>query len=712
MLAFSPSPRVPLVLQTEAAECGHACVAMVAGHHGLRIDLASLRARHTVSQRGATLADLMQLAGSLGLDSRPLRLELQHLPELKLPCLLHWDFNHFVVLVKVRGHGSRRTLVLHDPACGRRELPVSECCAHFTGVALELSPRHDFQPAVERRSLSLRALAGPLPGLGRLLAQGLALAVVLQAFALAAPFFLQWVVDEAIVSQDRDLAGVLALGFALLALLSAGVTALRAWVLMVMGTSLNLRLMTRLFNHLIRLPMVWFERRHVGDVVSRFDSLNSIQRTLTTSALESLIDGTMALGTAALMFVYSARLALVALVAAALYASLRLALYGPLRRASEEQIVRSARQHSHFLESVRGMQGLKLFAREDQRSTAWQHLLVDQFNAGLRTQRLGLLYQAANGLLFGLENVVTVWLGARLVIDGSGFSVGMLFAFVAYKTQFVQRCSALIEKGLEVRMLALHAERVADIAMAEAEARPSVGPCADTAMAAGAIELKGVSYRHADADPLVIDDVSLRIEPGQSVAITGLSGSGKTTLVKLMLGLLQPTAGRIEVDGVPLAQVGIARFRAGVACVMQDDLLFAGSVADNICFFDPQPDTQRIEQSARMAAVHEDIEAMPMRYDTLVGDMGTVFSGGQKQRILLARALYRRPRILFLDEATSQLDLVRERSVNEAIKALRLTRVIVAHRPDTIASADRVIKLAGGRIASDMAVAALQRRAG
>jgi ATP-binding cassette subfamily B protein RaxB len=596
--------------------------------------------------------------------------------------------------------------VLHDPSSGRRELSISDSSRHFTGVALELTPRHDFQPAVERRPLSLRALAGPLPGLGRLLAQGLALAVVLQSFALAAPFFLQWVVDEAIVSQDHELAGVLALGFALLALLTAGVTALRAWILMVLGTSLNLRLMTRLFGHLIRLPMVWFERRHVGDVVSRFDSLNSIQRTLTTSALESLIDGTMALATAALMFVYSPRLATVATIAALLYGLLRLALYGPMRRASEEQIVRGARQHSHFLESVRGMQGIKLFAREDQRSTAWQHLLVDQFNAGLRTQRWALLHQAANGLLFGLENVLTVWLGARLVIDGAGFSVGMLFAFVAYKTQFVQRCTALVEKGLELRLLALHAERVADIALAEAEPRDAPAAVGSTSASPGAIELQGVSFRHADADPLVIDDVSLRIEPGESVAITGLSGSGKTTLVKLMLGLLTPTAGRILVDGVPLSQVGLARFRSGVACVMQEDLLFAGSVADNICFFDPQPDAARIEESARMAAVHEDIEAMPMRYDTLVGDMGTVFSGGQKQRILLARALYRRPRLLFLDEATSQLDLVRERSVNEAIKALRLTRVIVAHRPDTIASADRVVKLSAGRIASDMTVAA------
>lgn len=313
-------------------------------------------------------------------------------------------------------------------------------------------------------------------------------------------------------------------------------------------------------------------------------------------------------------------------------------------------------------------------------------------------------------LLFGIENVATVWLGARLVLDVSGFSVGMLFAFGAYKTQFVQRVAALI--GLEMGMLALHTERVADIALTSTEPRDAGMPLG-AAPVSGTIELKNVCFRYADSEPLLIDNVNLRVEVGESIAIVGLSGSGKTTLPKLMLGFLQPTSGSIEIDGVPLARLGLARYRSAVASVMQDDQLFAGSIAENICFFDPQPDESRIESSARMAAMHDDILAMPMQYNTLVGDMGTVFSGGQKQRILLARALYRNPRILFLDEARSHLDLVNERFVNESVRALNLTRVIVAHRKETIASADRVIKLAGGRVVSGMTVTegGTQRRA-
>ena len=709
MLNHSWFQRTPLVLQTEAAECGHACLAMVAGHHGHRIDLASLRARHSVSLKGATLNDMMQVAGSLQLTPRPLRLELRHLPELKLPCVLHWDFSHFLVLTRVRAG----RVTLHDPASGRREMTLAEFSKHFTGVALELTPTHAFTPANERRSVPLRVLVGQLPRLASGLTQVLVLALVLQVFAILGPFYMQWVVDEALVSQDRDLVSVLGIGFLLLALLQTGVTGLRAWVLMVLGSTLNLQLLSNLFRHLIRLPMVWFDKRHIGDVVSRFESLNSIQRTLTTSFLEALIDGVMAAATLAMMFFYSARLAWIGVTAAALYAVLRLLLYRPFRLASEEQIVRGARQHSHFLESVRGMQGIKLFAREDQRSTAWQNLVVDQFNATLRTQRLGLLYQGLNGALFGVENVLTVWLGARLVLDmgagtGAGFSVGMLFAFVAYKTQFVQRVAALIEKGLEMRMLGLHTERVADIALTPSEPRDDMASLGTDAIGsqemAASIELKNVCFRYADSDPLLIDNVSLRVESSESVAIVGPSGGGKTTLIKLMLGLLEPTSGSIEVGGVPLARLGLARYRNAVACVMQDDQLFAGSIAENICFFDPQPDNERIGRCARLAAVHADILDMPMKYNTLVGDMGTVFSGGQKQRILLARALYREPKILFLDEATSHLDIARERSVNEAVRGLHLTRVIVAHRSETIASADRVIVLSGGRVVNEMAV--------
>ena len=437
----------------------------------------------------------MRLGGQLKLAPRPLRVELSHLSQLRLPCVLHWDFNHFVVLTRVSGN----RVTLHDPAVGRVELPLSELSRHFTGVALELTPTTEFTPRTERQRVGLRALIGRLPGLAPTLAQILVLALVLQVFALLAPFFMQWVVDQAIVSQDRDLVMVLGLGFLLLAVVQASVTALRAWALMVLGTTLNLQLLSNLFRHLVRLPMSWFERRHLGDIVSRFESLNVIQRTLTVGFLEALVDGVMALATLAMMLVYSVKLALLRWRRQRCYGAIRLVLYRPYRLASEEQLVRTAKQHSHFLETVRGMQSIKLFAREDSRTRR----LAEPDGRPVQRRRA---HAAAGDPVPGAQRAA-VRRRERGRRSGSarcwcwtaaGFSVGMLFAFVAYKTQFVQRVANLIEKGLELRMLGLHTERVGDIALTPAEPTAASSPL-DQAPVDGAIEVKGLGFRYAES---------------------------------------------------------------------------------------------------------------------------------------------------------------------------------------------------------------------
>src|SRR5688500_1136288 len=693
-LQFGFRRRLPVFLQTEAAECGLASLGMVACFHGHRVDLAALRRRFTVSLKGATLAFLMQAAGKLHLAPRPLRLELDELPQLRAPCILHWDMNHFVVLKSADGRGA----VVHDPAFGVRRLTLADVSKHFTGIALELTPTSEFRPADERRSIRLRDLMGPVTGLKRSLAQVFLLALALQAIAIVSPFYMQWAVDGAVVTADRDLLTVLGLGFLLLAVIQVGIAALRSWVVLYLGTTLNLQWLANVFSHLLRLPVSYFEKRHLGDVVSRFSAVNAIQRTLTSSFVEALIDGVMALATLAMMIVYSVTLASVAVAAVALYALLRWAFYAPLRRATEEHIVHTAKQQSHFLETVRGVQSIKLFGRQEERRSRWLNLVVDAVNQDLVSQKLGLGFRCANGLVFGIERVAIIWLGALLVLD-TAFSVGMLFAFMAYKEQFSARVAGLVDKLIELRMLNLQGERLADIVLTPPEEESSTVPL-DPIDAS--LEVRAVSFRYSDPEPLVLVNCSFTVTPGESVAVVGASGGGKTTLVKLMLGLLQPTDGKILAGGVDIQKLGIDRYRKLVGTVMQDDQLFAGSIADNISFFDPSPDQEAIEHFARVAAVHDDIAAMPMAYNTLIGDMGAALSGGQRQRILLARALYKRPRILFLDEATSALDVQKERAVNEAIRGLKLTRIIIAHRPETIASADRVIVLQGGKVAQDL----------
>lgn len=686
--------RLPIFIQTEATECGLCSLAMVANYHGYRTDLASLRLRFSISRKGATLEALMRIAEALRLQTRALRLEMEHLPQLQLPCVLHWNMNHFVVLKSV----DARSAVIHDPAVGERRLSLTEFAKHFTGVALEVSPSPEFTGQAQPPKVSLRGLMGRVTGLNRGLAQIALLAVLLELIAMALPFYLQWVVDHVLVTADADMLLVLAAGFGLLVIVHAVISATRGWFVVMLSTSLNFQWLGNVFAHLVRLPLDFFEKRHIGHILASFGSVVTIQRTLTTQFAQTVVDGLMALGTLAMMLFYSPALTIVSVVAMLLYAALRWAVFRALREASAEQIIHGARQQTHMIETVSGIQSVRLFGKADVRRAGWLNMLADQFNADLRIQRLTLSQDTVRGLLNGLERVIVVWLAARLVLNQQ-FTAGMLFAYMAYQLQFSTRVSALVDKLAELSMLKLHGERVADIVLQETEGDTQHLPAeVDLTKLPMAIELRNVSFRYSPTEPFVLHGVDLRIEPGECVAVTGPSGCGKTTLVKVMLGLLQPTDGEILVGGMRLGQLGLANYRRLIGTVMQEDRLFSGSIADNVCFFDPDPDWERVVESAKQAGVEREIVEMPMGFHTLTGESGIGLSGGQKQRILLARALYHRPRMLVLDEATSHLDLGNERSVNATVQALSLTRVIVAHRPETIAMAERVVVLEAGRL--------------
>ncbi len=675
---------------------------MVASHFGLRTDLAALRARFSVSMKGATLAQLMGYAATLELSPRPLRLELEELPQLGLPCVLHWDMNHFVVLTKV----TSKSITILDPAMGERTLRLAEVSGHFTGVALELSPTPSFVKRDERQKIKLWPLMGSVMGLKRSLAVVLVLAVALQIFTVISPLFMQWIVDGVLVSADRDLLTIIGFGSLILLLTQLAISTARSWSLLYVSTTLGLQWTGRVFSHMMRLPVSFFEKRHLGDVVSRFDSVKAIQRSLTTSILEAILDGVMAIVTLGMMLLYSPKLAGIVFMALTLYALLRWASYGMLKQASGDLLALNAKASSHFLESIRAVRPIKLFGGEEDRKARWQNMTIEGINRSVQVERLNLVFKTANALIFGIEGVAILWLGANSVMSRE-LSIGMLMAFISYKDQFNGRISSLIDKFIEYKMLDLHAERLADIVLTKAEplaapVSPALGKSNSAAqISVPKIELRGVCFRYADAEPWVLRDINITFEPCDNVVIAGASGCGKSTLVKVILGLLPPTEGEVLVDGIPVSRMGFSAYRKLVGTVMQDDVLLAGSVADNITFFDVQPNLLRMEVASKVASIHDEIVAMPMQYRTLVGDMGTTLSGGQKQRVLLARALYHQPKVLVLDEATSHLDGDNEAKVNGAIRNLRLTRISVAHRRETIAMADRLIVVANGVIVRD-----------
>jgi ATP-binding cassette, subfamily B, bacterial CvaB/MchF/RaxB len=701
-LNFNRRRRVPLVRQSEASECGIACLAMIASYFGPITTLSQMRRQFPISLQGVSLATLMDCASAMGYSTRPLRGEINELPEVKLPAILHWDLNHFVVLAAIKQGFSGKTYTVLDPARGEVNYSEAEFSRHWTGVVLEFMA-HDKRVAQLPPSKPLRfsELGFSLDGLKGLFGQAIALSFLLQLFALLAPFYLQTAIDSVLPALDRPFLLALALGFAALAVINALTQILRDTILIKVGSAAGFTMTSRLFRHMLSLPVGFFERRHTGDVISRFESTSPINRMLTERLMAGLIDGVMGVLTLALMLYYSPMLTFVSLGFLLVFLVFRLLTYKPLKSASTDSIAAHAEEASTMIETVRGMPTIKIFGGAIERMRLWQNKRADAVNADMRVARMEAWFSMVGNIILQLEAVAFVFLAVNMVMQNN-FTVGMIFAFQAYKRQFLSAAMTLVDTALDFRMLSMHMERIADIAQEPAEQSLPVQARMGRPEFQGGIDLRNVSFFYGLGGEKVLDNVSLSIRPGESVAIIGPSGGGKTTLMKLLLGIYEPTSGDVLVDGQKLTQFGLDAYRGRVGAVMQDDVLYAGSIAENIAFFDPSLNMDLVIRCAKAAHVHDDIMKLPMGYETFVGDMGSSLSGGQRQRVFLARALYRGPHILMLDEGTANLDSETEKRVNETLAGLPITRIMIAHRPETIRNADRVITISEGKIVSDV----------
>ncbi len=679
--------------QSEVAECGLASFAMIAAYHGHKVDLNGLRQRYALSLKGATMADIVKMADGLDFACRPLRLEPEHLDKLQLPCILHWDMNHFVVLRELRGD----VAIIHDPALGIREISPRQMSKSFSGVALELTPTNHFKPVEVRIRARMRDLWTRVRGWRGPLLQTLVLSIMLQLFAMAAPAFLQLAMDDAVSRMDQHFLLILAIGFGVMYGLQALTEALRSFTVLQLGQAMSFQLTGNVLRHLLRLPAEFFEKRIVGDILSRMGAIRPIQEALTQSVVTASIDGVMTLATAALLLIYSPALGGVVLASMLLYVVVVLSLYPLRRQREEEQLIAQAEAQTYLIESIRASKTVKLYGREAQREMVWRNHFANVVNATLGSGKVEVGTTFARSLLFNLQLVVIVYLGAQRVMTNE-LSAGMLFAILLYRNQFGERAEALVRQMVQFRLLRLHMERLADIVTTPRETGLDAAASLPERDVRGALSLRNVSFRYAQNEPMLLQDITLDIDPGDYVAIVGSSGGGKTTLLKLMLSLLPPTQGEILVDGMPMQSFGIQAWRRAIGVVQQDDGLLMGTIADNIAFFDPQLDMARVVESAQAAAVHDEIQAMPMGYLSMVGDMGSTLSGGQRQRVLLARALYRRPSVLFLDEGTANLDPQAERRIADLVQDMPITRIVVAHRPELVDRATRVFELSRGRL--------------
>lgn len=500
--------QIPLVHQTESSECGLACLAMICGHFGKQSDLISLRQQFYLSSRGTTLAGLSHIAEQLGLASRPLSLELNEMSALKLPCILHWNFNHFVVLVSVK----KDRVILHDPARGRRTVNIEEMSQYFTGVALEVWPGSTFKAEKVTHQFSLRGLIGRVHGLKATLGKIFCLSLMIESINLVIPIATQLVMDHAIPAGDAGLLTLISLGLLLFILLRSALNAFRSWSSLLMTTLISVQWQSGLFNHLLRLPLSYFERRRLGDIQSRFDSLNTLRETFTSSVVGALIDGTMVTGVVVMMVLYGGWLTGVVLGFTALYVLTRLLTYGTYRELSEEALVRNARTRSYFMETLYGIATIKMQGVGEKRATHWLNLEIDTINTEIKIKKLDLLFGGVNSFISACDQIAILWLGSRLVIDNK-MTIGMFIAFGVFRELFADRTWSLTHFIMQLRMINLHNERVSDIALYPLEKRKVDRPIVNT-MQPVSLETCALSYRYDDHSAEIFHDLSLRVHAG------------------------------------------------------------------------------------------------------------------------------------------------------------------------------------------------------
>lgn len=682
-------------VQSEVSECGLACLSICSSILGAELDMSTLRRKYHNSQRGVDLNQLIAMAGSMDLQCRPVRCEPTDLQHLSLPAILHWRLNHFVVLEGVR----RGRYQIIDPAHGSISLTPAEFSEAFTGVAVEVSTTPSFRPRKQQSPLNIWSMLRFGDGIGSSLFHALVYSFLLQGFVLLSPFFIQLAVDEGVIRNDQGFLVALSLGFAGVAIFNSLAEAMRGITLQRATALMGWDMSRRLFHHLVSLPLTWFHRRRLADALSRMESIDPIRQLIANGLIGALLDGVLALGILVFMFFYSPAMTGVAVAGSALYVLIKLLTLSTSMKVGMANLQASIAERGTRIETLRAMQSVKTMGGESAREALWANKYADLVRASLQSAYLQLGIGASRTLLDGLSLVAIVYIGTGAILKGD-FTVGALYAVVAYRQQLSNRVATLVDQCISWRLTELHSDRIADIALHPSEEGFSKDP-SRSGQILGHIQLRSVSFQYAAHEPPVLRNINLDISPGEFVAITGPSGCGKSTLVKILTGLYPPSTGEVLYDGTNIISWGARVVRQRMGVVMQDDELLTGSILENVTFFSERPDIALAWQCLELSAARDDVQRMPMQLETLVGDMGSTLSGGQKQRLLLARALYRQPAILVLDEATANLDLARERSIYSALNDLKITRILITHRPDTLRLANRLVCVEGGRIVSD-----------
>jgi ATP-binding cassette subfamily B protein len=690
--------RVPVLLQLSAVECGAACLAMILTYYGRQTRVAECRAAIGIGRDGVTARTIAQAARGYGLRVRAFSLELTDFQSLSLPAIAHWDFNHFVVVER----WSSQAVEIVDPATGRRRLTAEEFEALFTGVVLTLEPSVHFArsrdqgaPVIQPAWRSYLQYILHTPGASGLLMQILSASVLLQVLGLTLPFGTKVLVDQLLPLQRADAMTILGIGLILVVLMQTVSSYLRAVLLIYLQARLDARMMLAFFEHLLTLPFAFFQQRSSGDLLMRLGSNLQMREAMTNQTLSIVLDGTLVVGYLSVLLVQAPTFGALVISFGLFQVALLLGTQRRMHGLAQRDLMAQAESQSYLVETLTGIATLKAAGAEGRVFDYWSNLFFNHLNLSLDRSHLAAIIDTALTTMRVCVPLLLLWLGALRVLEGT-LSLGTMLALNALAIAFLTPLASLVANSQRLQLIGAHWERLTDVL--EAEPEQDVQAVQVAPPLRGAIALQNVSFRYDPHAPSVLRDLTVTIKPGQKVALVGRTASGKSTLALLLLGLCLPTEGDIRYDGLPLQALNYRTLRSQFGVVLQEPVLFSGSIRQNIALHDPSLTLAQVRAAARLAAIDDEIMQMPMGYETLVSAGGSGLSGGQRQRIALARALARQPAILVLDEATSHLDVMTERLVDEHLSQLACTRIVIAHRLSTIRNADLILVLDQGQI--------------
>ncbi|HXR64849.1 MAG TPA: peptidase domain-containing ABC transporter [Ktedonobacteraceae bacterium] len=684
--------RVPELLQMNAVECGAACLAMILSYYGRKTSISEIHKNTGVGRDGLSALSIVQAARRYGLKVRTVSVEVKDFRYVSLPAIVYWQFNHFIVVER----WSPSFVDVVDPAEGRTRLTAEEFDAGFTGIAMMLEPGMEFDTHTPRPTLTLRTyLMQYLKQSPLAFVQIVLVSLLLQAFGLVIPLTTKVIIDQIIPHRMISLLPLLAIGLPLVLLAQLVTMLVRSSLLIYLQARIDASLTSNFFEHLLKLPLRFFQQRSSGDIMSRVASNTTVRNLVSSQLVSTILDGSMVIIYLLILLSQAFVFGTIALVIGLLQVLLLFGTRGPVRRLARRELDAIGESQGYVTEMLTGMETLKAGGAEQKAFQRWSNFFIKQLNTSVRLNYLTNFLSTFTGILNIFAPMALLWVGTNEVLNGK-MQIGTMLALNVLVGEFLAPLASLASSGQLLQVARSHIERLADVM--EAEPEQHMQQVQQPPRLTGQITLKQVSFQYDANAPKVLRDIDVQIGPGQKIAIVGRTGSGKSTLGKLLLGLCLPTEGEILYDGVPLQTLDFQSVRAQLGVVMQDMHTFSGSIRQNITFNHPDITMEQIATATRVAALHEDILQMPMRYETFISEGGNALSGGQRQRLALACALAHEPAILLLDEATSALDVITERTIEQNLKSLQCTQIIIAHRLSTIRSADRILVLDDGRI--------------